>query len=125
MDDMDEKRLSGSWGEERALSFLLSRGYRLLERNYRSRYGELDLIMRDDRFLVFAEVKARKRKSFARAREAVTPAKRERLVKTARLWLAENEDVRLQPRFDVVEIYAPEGEGSVLVEINHLQNVFF
>ena len=112
----------GSWGEERAARYLRLRGYRILEKNYRCRQGEIDLIARRGGFLVFVEVKLRKSADFAEAREFVGRAKQERIMLTAQRWLQENE-TELQPRFDVIEIYAPDGpEGRV--KINHIENAF-
>jgi len=69
------------------------------------------------------EVKLRKDSRFAEAREFVSAAKRERIVKTAQQYLAEH-DTDLQPRFDVIEIYAPEGAREKDYVINHLENAF-
>jgi putative endonuclease len=119
---MMDNRQKGSWGEERAARYLRLRAYRILERNYRCRLGEIDLIARRGGFLVFVEVKLRKSDRFGEAREFVGRAKQERILATAQLWLQEHE-TSLQPRFDVIEIYAPEGpEGRV--KIHHIENAF-
>ena len=119
---MMDNRQKGSWGEERAARYLRLRAYRILEKNYRCRLGEIDLIARRGGFLVFVEVKLRKSDRFGEAREFVGRAKQERILATAQLWLQEHE-TSLQPRFDVIEIYAPEGpEGRV--KINHIENAF-
>ena len=109
----------GERGELRAAEYLQNKGFYILERNYRTRRGEIDLICADDRYLVFVEVKTRKDESFAAAREFVTPAKQERVRKTAMLWLQQN-DVDLQPRFDVIEIV---GQGRRQT-IRHMENAF-
>ncbi len=113
----------GRWGEDRAAAYLLRKWYRIVERNYTTRYGEIDLIVQNSRYLVFAEVKLRKNAAFAEAREFVTAAKQERLRNTAELWLAEH-PTHLQPRFDVIEIYAPQGEQTRFPRINHLRDAF-
>lgn len=111
----------GGWGEEQAARYLEARGYAVLARNYRTRFGELDIIAEKDGFLAFVEVKTRKNDRFAAAREAVTPAKQERLRITAELWLQEHPTGR-QPRFDVIEVYgAPEGGAARVV---HMENAF-
>ena len=117
-----DNRTKGSWGEERAARYLRLRAYRILERNYRCRLGEIDLIASRGRFLVFAEVKLRKSDRFAEAREFVTRAKQERILATAQIWMQEHETT-LQPRFDVIEIYAPEGPDG-RVRVNHIENAF-
>ncbi len=117
-----DNRTKGSWGEERAARYLRLRAYRILERNYRCRLGEIDLIASRGRFLVFAEVKLRKSDRFAEAREFVTRAKQERILATAQIWMQEHETT-LQPRFDVIEIYALEGPDG-RVRVNHIENAF-
>ena len=118
---MDSRGL-GAFGEDQAVSYLRRRGYTILERNFRCRQGEIDIIAKRRRYLVFAEVKLRKGTRFGEAREFVTAAKQERIRTAAALWLSRNE-TELQPRFDVLEVYAPEGErGRVRVE--HIENAF-
>ena len=117
-----EKRELGRFGEERAARWLRLRGYRIVETNYSCRSGEIDLIARRGRYIVFVEVKLRKNADFAPAREFVTAAKQQRIRTTAALWLSQHE-TGLQPRFDVIEVYAPQGaEGRVTV--NHIENAF-
>ena len=117
-----DKRELGRFGEEKAARWLRLRGYRILETNYSCRGGEIDLIARRGSYIVFVEVKLRKSADFAPAREFVTAAKQQRIRSTAALWLSQHE-TELQPRFDVIEIYAPQGaEGRVTV--NHIPNAF-
>lgn len=117
-----EKKLLGRWGEERAARFLESRGYKITGMNYSCRFGEIDVIAENRKFLVFAEVKLRKNGSFAEAREFVTAAKCERVKISAELYLAAN-PTKKQPRFDVIEIYAPHGSDGE-ISINHIENAF-
>ena len=72
----------GALAEAAAAEFLAGRGLRLLERNYRCRFGEIDLIMSDGRTLVFVEVRYRRNKSFGGALESITVAKREKLFRS-------------------------------------------
>lgn len=118
-----EGRELGRWGEERAARYLTLRGWRILERNYACRMGEIDLIAERRGIIAFVEVKLRKSADFAQAREFVTRAKQERLRTTASLWLAEH-DTPSQPRFDVIEIYAPAGESTRFPKIHHIENAF-
>ncbi len=118
---MDKNNL-GSWGEQQAARYLRRRGYAILDMNYRCRFGEIDVIAKKRKFIVFVEVKLRKNDRFAEAREFVTRAKQERIISTAGLWLMENE-TELQPRFDVIEIYAPEGQKGK-IKIEHIENAF-
>lgn len=120
---MSTSKQKGEWGETLAARFLEKKGYRLLTRNYRSRYGEIDLILEDREFLVFAEVKLRKSDRFAEAAEFVDHKKQERIRITAEFWLQEHE-TDLQPRFDVIEIYAPFGMETEHPKIRHLEEAF-
>ena len=117
-----DKRLIGAWGEEQAAAYLRRKGYRIEGLNYSCRAGEIDIIARRGRYIVFVEVKLRRDARFAEAREFVTRAKQERILTTAQLWLSEN-DCRLQPRFDVIEIYAPQAPAGT-VEIHHIEDAF-
>ena len=118
-----DRHLTGRWGEEQAAAFLRRKGYKIIGMNYACRMGEIDIIARNRKFIVFAEVKLRKSAAFAEAREFVTAAKQERIKTTAAMWLSENETA-LQPRFDVIEIYAPEGMETKRPVINHLEDAF-
>ena len=113
----------GAWGEELAAGYLRRKGYTILERNYACRFGEIDLIARHRGVVAFVEVKLRKNANFAEAREFVTYAKQQRILKSASLWLAAH-NCELQPRFDVVEIYAPAGLETKRPQINHLADAF-
>lgn len=119
---MDNRSL-GSWGEEQAAKFLRRKGYAILERNFSCRYGEIDIIARKRGIIAFVEVKLRKNDNFAQAKEFVTCAKRRRIITAAQLWLS-TAGCELQPRFDVIEIYAPQGEGSRRLDIRHMENAF-
>ena len=120
---MNTKKELGAWGEEKAAHYLRRKGYKILERNYSCRFGEIDLIASGHGFMAFVEVKLRKNADFAEAREFVTAAKQRRILTSAQLWIASH-GCELQPRFDVVEIYAPEGMDSRTVQINHLEDAF-
>lgn len=120
---MGRNNLAGAWGEALAAEYLCKKGYRIRENGYQCRFGELDLIAEDERFLVFVEVKLRKSPDFAQAREFVDQKKQERLRITASVYLAEHQ-TKLQPRFDVIEIYAPEGTSTRRPEINHIEDAF-
>lgn len=117
-----ESRLLGRWGEALAAEHLRRAGYQILAANWRSRFGEIDLIAADQNYLCFVEVKLRKSAAFAEAREFVTRAKQQRIIMTAELWLGET-GCELQPRFDVVEIYAPDGESGRII-IEHIADAF-
>ena len=113
----------GSWGESSAAAYLKRKHYKLVATNYSCRYGEIDLIVKDNNYLVFVEVKLRKSDCFACAAEHVDKYKQLRIRTTAGLYLDEN-PTQLQPRFDVIEVYAPQGINTVQPKINHLEDAF-
>ena len=108
----------GQRGEERACRYLKWHGYRIVERNFTCRQGEIDIIAENRDYIVFVEVKLRKNADFAEAKEFVHPAKQRRIITAAQIWLSSHETEK-QPRFDVIEIYT---EGKTV--INHLKNAF-
>ncbi len=120
---MGRNNLVGAWGEALAAEYLKKKKYRLLASGYRSRFGEIDLIVSNKAYLVFVEVKLRKSAKFARAADFVDIHKQNRLRATASIYLASNE-TKLQPRFDIIEIYAPEGCQTLDPEIYHLEGAF-
>ena len=113
----------GKWGEKVAVDFLNKNGYTTVYTGFRSRFGEIDIIAENNGFLVFAEVKTRKNTTFAHAREYVGKTKQKKIIATAKYWLAKR-PTALQPRFDVIEIYANDGEYSESPEIIHIENAF-
>ena len=112
---------NGKIGEDSAEEFLLNKGYETLKRNYHSRYGEIDIISKNDNYLVFTEVKARSFNSIAEPKEWVDYRKQEKIVRTAACFLEENE-FDLQPRFDVIEVFI--GSNGRAEKINHIENAF-
>jgi putative endonuclease len=81
----------GSAAEDAAARFLTGRGLELVQRNYRCRFGEIDLILREGRTVVFVEVRYRRNKAFGGAAESITASKREKLLKAARHYMAEHQ----------------------------------
>lgn len=120
---MGRNNLAGAWGEAVAAEYLRKKRYSLVAAGYRCRFGEIDLIVQDKKYLVFVEVKLRKSASFASALEYVDRRKQDRLRITASMYLSEN-PTKLQPRFDVIEIYAPEGTATLHPEIRHMEDAF-
>lgn len=94
---------TGRAGEDAALKMFLENGFELVARNYQTKYGEIDLIVKNERFLVFAEVKTRTKASRYKGYTAVTREKKQKIIKTALLFLKENR-FPLQHRIDVIEI---------------------
>lgn len=120
---MGKNNLSGAWGEAIAAEYLRKKHYKIISTNYRSRFGEIDLIAVNKKYLVFVEVKTRKSADFAMAREFVGFSKQNRLRATAEIYLSAF-PTSLQPRFDVIEIYAPQGVETADPQINHMEGAF-
>ena len=113
----------GKLGEEIAAAFLTARGYRILERNFRCKGGEVDIIARDpaDKSLIFLEVKARRGLSYGVPQLAVTPFKQRQISKAALTWLSKNRLHDTNARFDVIAILL-DSNGHHNVE--HIVNAF-
>jgi putative endonuclease len=105
----------GAAAEELAAVFLEGRGLRIVERNYRCRFGEIDLVARSGAVLVFVEVRARQSEAFGGAAGSITAAKRRRLVAAARHYLAKHR-VSRACRFDVVLLRGREQEIEWLAD---------
>ena len=118
------KRQVGTEKENLAAEYLKKKGYFIIEKNYRVRQGEIDLIAENRDYLVFVEVKLRKSAAFAEALEFVDRHKQERIRRTAELYLCEHPEQTKQPRFDVIEVYAPFGTETKRPEIRHLEDAF-
>lgn len=95
------KREIGNLGEDKAVKFLEDKSYQILERNYYSRYGEIDIIARDNESIVFIEVKYRKNNNFGLGMESISLKKIKSMCKTARNYLMSDE---IAARFDVISI---------------------
>ncbi len=120
---MATSKIVGAWGEALAAEYLQKKRYKLVACGYKCRFGEIDLIVRDRKHLVFVEVKLRKSAKFASGREFVDYHKQDRIRVTAEMYLSAN-PTKLQPRFDVIEIYAPQGVMTQNPELTHLEDAF-
>ena len=120
---MGRNNLVGAWGEATAAEYLKKKRYKLEAVGFHCRYGETDLIVSNRKYLVFVEVKLRKSNRFALAMEHVDSFKQERLRTTAEYYLSKY-PTELQPRFDVIEIYAPHGTETTRPTVVHLEDAF-
>ena len=120
---MGRNNIAGAWGESKAAEYLRKKRYTLVAAGYSCKFGEIDLIVKDRKYLVFVEVKLRKSNNFAQAMEYVDHYKQQKLRTTASLYLSQF-PTELQPRFDVIEIYAPDGMDTKHPEIHHLEDAF-
>lgn len=118
------KRRLGDFGEDAAAKYLKKKRYKILCRNYSNKYGEIDIIAKYKRDIIFVEVKTRPDSVFGTPAEAVTYTKRQKIFKCAKWYMAEN-NIDRGARFDVIEVYAElVGEKYKLKEINHIEGAF-
>ncbi|MDD5561116.1 MAG: YraN family protein [Candidatus Omnitrophica bacterium] len=107
----------GKQAEDEAVKFIKARGYRVTRRNYKSKFGEIDIIAEHKGVICFVEVKARHSKLFGQPSEAVSAAKQRQICKTAICYLKENNLLERQARFDVVSLlYTEDLPGIELIE---------
>ena len=112
----------GSWGEKQAEEYLLDKGYQLVERNFRVRQGEIDLIVKNDQFLVFVEVKTRKNNLFGAPQAAVDYRKQNKIKKIAKFYLRDKKYIEYKLRFDVISILYKNDDNDIVLE--HYKNSF-
>ena len=110
------KKFLGRAGEIKSAEYLKKKGYKILDTNYRTAVGEIDIIAEDGEVLVFIEVKTRSSDEYGAPSEAVNLKKQEKYYKTASLYLQKHKKTQSQCRFDVIEI-----ENG---QINHILNAF-
>lgn len=118
---MTDSRLElGAWGEDEAVRFLQRQGIKVIERNFRTPVGEIDIIGSDPLHLIFVEVKTRRGNAFGTPQEAVGLRKQRQIIRTAQ-WYLQQRKTKLQPRFDVVAIIR-QSDGKA--RINHIVDAF-
>ncbi len=116
----NQKQTLGKEGERIAERYLKKKGYRLVERNYRSPVGELDLIVLDRRVIVFVEVKTRSQERFGAPLESVHRTKQHKMMKAALFFLSRHKLHHREARFDVIGVSFGDGEPAV----EHIENAF-
>ena len=122
MSDAKSGNLSvGERGESIAEAYLRGRGFTILEKNYRGKTGEIDIVAREGDTIVFVEVKARRNLAYGPPQLAVTRFKQRQISRTALTWLAHHRKPNAIARFDVIAILVPEHE---LPQIEHIRNAF-
>lgn len=109
-------RLLGGEGEKQAVLYLKKNHYRIVETNYSCRFGEIDIVAKKDKLLVFVEVKSRADDSFGTPAQSVTPRKQQRIIIAAKNYIAERTVTDTQMRFDVIEISDKK--------VNHIPDAF-
>lgn len=109
----------GKLGEDISTKYLEKHGFCIIERNFHSRYGEIDIICENSDYIVFVEVKTKKSSTYGCASERVDFHKRVKILKTIETYLYNNE-VNKQPRIDVIEVILFKNK----FQINHIENAF-
>ena len=110
----------GSQGEDIAAKYLQSQGYKILQRNFRSRYGEIDIICRWEQTVIFVEVKTRTNTDFGSPEESITKTKQQHIHKVALIYLETYPYSFQEIRFDVIGILMDGSEPK----LNHLEAAF-
>lgn len=114
------RAMTGVYGELYAGRYLRDNGYSIVTANYRCRFGEIDIIASDKKYIAFVEVKTRDVGFVVSGKEAVDYGKRKRILATSKFFLSKN-NFDLQPRFDVAEVYMENGEVS---SFNYIKNAY-
>lgn len=117
---LNRKQQIGKTGESIAARYLRKKGYRILEQNYRTRLGEIDIIARDRNTLVFVEVKARNSNHFGNPKSSITPQKQRKISMVALQYLKGTDQMRAKARFDVIAIRS----ANTSPKIELIQNAF-
>lgn len=116
----EQRQTLGKWGEEQAARFLLSRRFKIVARNLRTPVGEIDIIARQGKILIFAEVKTRRGTGYGAPQEAVGPTKQRQILRAASWYLNEQGRQDLQPRFDVLAVQLVNDQA----QIEHIADAF-
>ena len=115
----DLRKTIGNSGEQKSCDYLLNHGFSIVERNYRTKDGEIDIIAKTGEILVFVEVKTRTTVEFGNPAEAVNETKIEHMLKTAKYFLYSNRINNKSMRFDVIEVFIYKGRYKV----NHIKQI--
>ncbi len=117
---MAQHNVYGAMAEDSASRYLENNNYKVIQRNYKDRFCEIDIVARNNTTIVFVEVKYRRRRDFGGAIGAITPNKVKRIQYSAEFWLSQHQEfARLQPRLDVITVV---GDIS-MPEVTHLENI--
>lgn len=111
---------TGAPGERYAAEYLETHGFKILERNFRCRYGEIDVVARNNSYLIFLEVKTRGENAISDPLEAISSAKQRKLIRAAECYL-QGHPTALQPRFDAAAVRTRKG---VPISIQYVKNAF-
>ena len=116
---MSTKQEVGKLGEDLATKYLKCTGYRILERNFRGKQGEIDIIATQGKEIIFIEVKTRSSIEFGRPIEAITKNKQKHMYQTAKYYIHKTKQETKCIRFDVIEVYIINGK----IKVNHIKQI--
>lgn len=116
---MKNNRTKGVIGEEIAVKHLKLKGYEILDRNYRTNIGEIDIVAIKHDLLIFVEVKARTNINYGYPYEAVNWKKQEKIIKTSYIYIKHKQLDKYQIRYDIIEVFLQKKP-----KINHIENAF-
>lgn len=116
---MKNNKEKGALGEDIAVKYLMSKGYSIIDRNYRTSIGEIDIIAIKDNVLVFIEVKARTNLNYGYPYEAVNWKKQEKIIKSSYIYIKYKNLYKYQIRYDIIQVYLQKKP-----KINHIENAF-
>ncbi len=121
----NNKRDIGTAGEDEAVAYLTAKKYRILERNFRCKSGEIDIIAQDGEYIVFIEVKMRKDNQFGLPSEGVNYHKQKKIIRSAEQYLISKNKYGMNVRFDVIEIIGNKHNNGVYIKsIRLIKNAF-
>lgn len=112
----------GSYTENIAATYLLSNGYSILDRNYRNKFGEVDIICQKDNLIIFVEIKSRYTNSFGNPLESVSCHKQKKIILLSKFYILYKKLSDFNIRYDVIEIYLNHLNNTY--EVNHLEDAF-
>ena len=115
--------VTGKSGEDRVASYLRKNGWSVTKRNYQCRYGEIDIIAENDEYIIFVEVKTRKKNSLTSPAESVNFGKQKRIMLTAQDYLTKV-ICEKQPRFDVAAVTVEETKDGKRYHLDYIENAF-
>lgn len=112
----------GSFGEALAKDYLISKGYKILNMNFRNKFGEIDIICKNNNLLIFCEIKSRYSNSFGSPIESITCYKQKQIIKLSELYLISKKYYNFNVRYDIIEVIFNTITSSHI--INHVQDAF-
>jgi len=116
---MKNNKEKGALGENMAVNYLKSKGYKIIDRNYRTSIGEIDIIAIKDNILAFIEVKSRTNLNYGYPYEAVNWKKQEKIIKSSYIYMKHKNLYEYQIRYDIIEVYLQKEP-----KINYIENAF-